>query len=110
MSFDARDRKTMEVCFPSKLTEYTAAGLPIVIWGPEYSAAVRWAMENPDATLCVTDPDPRAIASALERLATDPALARRLAENAVEVGNRQFTFPVATELFERCLRQGRSAR
>ena len=106
MSFAPADRSTTEVCFPSKLVDYTAIGLPIVIWGPEYSSAARWASENPDAALCVTDPDSVRLAAAVRRLADDPATARRLAETAVAVGNRQFAFAAAAGMFRACLREG----
>ena len=36
MSFDAVDRANMEVSFPSKLTDYTAVGLPLLVYGPPY--------------------------------------------------------------------------
>jgi hypothetical protein len=54
MSFCPADRANMTLCFPSKLTDYTAAGLPILIYGPEYSSAVRWARENPGVAEVVT--------------------------------------------------------
>ncbi len=46
MSFDPSDRANMELSFPSKLTDYTAAGLPLLIRGPAWCSAVRWAKEN----------------------------------------------------------------
>ena len=96
----------MEVCFPSKLTDYTAAGLPILIWGPEYSAAARWAAENPGVALCVTDPDPTRLTAAVRQLASDPALRRNLATRAAEVGERDFSFSTALEVFRSGLLKG----
>ena len=46
MSFEACDRSNMEIAFPSKLADCTAVGVPLVIYGPEYCSAVRWAREN----------------------------------------------------------------
>ena len=46
MSFDRQDRANMELSFPSKLADYTAAGLPLLICGPPYCSATRWAKEN----------------------------------------------------------------
>src|SRR5262249_28092158 len=48
-SFAARERLDVATLFPSKLTDYTAAGLPILVWGPRYSSAARWALNNPGA-------------------------------------------------------------
>jgi len=57
----------METSFPSKLAHYAQFHKPIVIWGPEYCSAVRWARVNSSA-LCVTDPSPSALVRALETL------------------------------------------
>jgi len=35
--------------FPSKLPEYLALGMPIVMVGPECATGVRWAIKNPQA-------------------------------------------------------------
>lgn len=32
--------------FPSKLVEYAKYGKPIIIWGPDYCTAIKWATEN----------------------------------------------------------------
>jgi hypothetical protein len=37
----------MEINFPSKLTDCTSTGLPLLICGPPNCSAVRWAKENP---------------------------------------------------------------
>jgi glycosyltransferase involved in cell wall biosynthesis len=108
ISFRPEDRTTMELAFPSKLTDYTSAGLPILIWGPKYSAAARWAAENPGAALCVTDPDPARLAAAVRRLSENVELRRELAAGAVAVGERQFTFAANSDLFQNCLLRGQS--
>jgi glycosyltransferase involved in cell wall biosynthesis len=43
MSFDPRLKRRMETSFPSKLTEFAIYGKPIIIWGPSYCSAVKWA-------------------------------------------------------------------
>src|SRR5205823_2611554 len=43
MAFDTVARDNMIVSFPSKLADCTAVGLPILIYGPPYCSAVRWA-------------------------------------------------------------------
>ena len=49
ISFAQRDKANMSIHFPSKLTDYTACGLPILIFGPTYASAIRWANERLDA-------------------------------------------------------------
>jgi glycosyltransferase involved in cell wall biosynthesis len=78
MFFDAAQRRRTETCFATKLTEYSRAGRPVVIWAPETSAVVQWAKKS-RAALCVTDPDPRALLSALTHLKRDKALQLELA-------------------------------
>lgn len=65
MRFETSMRRRMETSFPSKLVEYAQMGKPIVIWGPEYCSAVRWARVQ-DSALCVTDPSPLALVKAME--------------------------------------------
>jgi len=67
MRFEPHLRRFMETSFPSKLAHYAQFHKPIVIWGPEYCSAVRWARVNSSA-LCVTDPSPSALVRALETL------------------------------------------
>jgi glycosyltransferase involved in cell wall biosynthesis len=67
MRFEPHLRRFMETSFPSKLAHYAQFHKPIVIWGPEYCSAVRWARVK-DSALCVTDPSPLALVRALETL------------------------------------------
>jgi len=76
--FDAAQGRRAETCFPSKLVDYSRAGRPVVIWAPETSAVVQWAKKS-RAALCVTEPDARALLSALAHLKSDRALQLELA-------------------------------
>jgi glycosyltransferase involved in cell wall biosynthesis len=78
MFFDAAHRRRTETCFATKLVDYSRAGRPVVIWAPETSAVVQWAKKS-RAALCVTEPDARALLSALAHLKSDRALQLELA-------------------------------
>jgi len=78
MFFDAAHRRRTETCFATKLVDYSRAGRPVVIWAPETSAVVQWAKKS-RAALCVTEPDARALLSALAHLKMDRALQLDLA-------------------------------
>jgi glycosyltransferase involved in cell wall biosynthesis len=81
MSFAAGLRRRMITSFPSKMIEAMQFGLPVVIWGPEYCSAVKWARRG-ERALCVTDPNPSALHRSLEELADSPSEQERLAESA----------------------------
>jgi hypothetical protein len=78
MFFGAAQRRRTETCFAAKLVEYSRASRPVVIWAPESSAVVQWARKS-NAALCVTDPDGRAVLSALAHLKRDKAFQLQLA-------------------------------
>lgn len=99
MSFAAEDRINMQFSFPSKLTDYTAMALPLLIVGPAYSSAVQWANDNPGVAETVTSEEPTAIMSAIGRLVGDAAHRVRLAENAKATGDRQFAAARAYDVF-----------
>lgn len=68
MSFSPDDREYSALSFPSKLTDYTIVGLPLLIYGPDYCSAVRWALENPGVAEVVTEESDVALESSLRRL------------------------------------------
>jgi hypothetical protein len=89
MSYRVRDRHNMEVSFPSKLTDCTAIGLPLIIDGPDYCSAVRWARENPGVSEIVTDESTDGLRLVLQRL-QDPAVRFSLAREAIRRGKEYF--------------------
>ena len=90
VSFDTRYLAAMELCFPSKLTDYTATGTPILVHGPPTCSAVRWARENPDVAEIVQTMDETDLAASFDRLMGDETLREKLALTALTVGDRQF--------------------
>ena len=104
MSFDAADRSNMEMSFPSKLTDYTAVGLPLLIYGPEYCSAVRWAKEN-DGVAEVAETENR-LGDAVHRLANDAARRVQLGTQALHVGRRYFAHETVQAVFNRALIRG----
>jgi glycosyltransferase involved in cell wall biosynthesis len=103
MSFAPEDRANMSLCFPSKLTDYTSAGLPILIYGPEYSSAVRWALENSGLAEVVSVEDEGQLVGAVERLSQVPDHRVRLAVRALEVGRHLFSHAAALSILNAAL-------
>ncbi len=89
MSFDPALRRRMETSFPSKIPEMAQFGKPLVIWGPEYCSAVRWARQQ-NYALCVTDSNAKALLQELGRLAIAPEEQRRLAVGARQAAQTDF--------------------
>jgi glycosyltransferase involved in cell wall biosynthesis len=103
MSFDERDRAHMESSFPSKLADYTAAGLPIIIRGPKYCSAVRWANENPGVADIVCSDDETALYDAIGRLANDSIRRMKIGQKALDSGRTYFAADIAGQVFQRAL-------
>jgi glycosyltransferase involved in cell wall biosynthesis len=89
-SFRPEERTSVSTLFPSKLADYTAIGMPIIIWGPSYSSAARWGLVNPAAAVTYTAPDPTPVRALLLRIVKEPGCAQALARAAVETGSRYF--------------------
>ncbi len=65
--------------FPSKLTEYMALGMPVLVSGPAYATGVKWGIKHPDAAVTVTDASVESLIAAVTRLREDADLRVRLA-------------------------------
>ena len=101
MSFAVEDRINMEMAFPSKLADYTAAGLPLLIYGPNYCSAVTWARENAGIAMVVdSQPDLR---ETIALLANNPDTRIALGRRALIVGREYFTHDRAQQIFHQSL-------
>ena len=101
MSFDAADRSNMELAFPSKLADCTAVGVPLLIYGPSYCSAVRWAKENEGVAEVVEAPE--GLAEVVHQLTRDPVRRQQLGTKALEVGEKYFAFDTVQAVFNRAL-------
>jgi len=101
MSFDASDRANMEMAFPSKLADYTATGVPLLIYGPGYCSAFAWARENPGvAEVVESEPD---LSAAINRLVTNPDHRIALGKRALSTGREYFSHARVQQRFHRFL-------
>lgn len=94
MPFDTSGGPSLS--FPSKLTDYTATGLPLLIWGPDYCTAVRWARQYAPVAEVVTSQETGDLEAALERLG-QAEHRRRLGLASMEVGTRLFSHAAAVD-------------
>jgi glycosyltransferase involved in cell wall biosynthesis len=75
-----------QVHFPSKLPEYLALGMPLIVVGPKYATGVRWALQNPDAALVTTENCQSAWIKMLVLLKESVSLRNQLSEQALKAG------------------------
>jgi hypothetical protein len=94
----------MRMGFPSKLTDYTAVGLPLLIQGPPECSAVTWAHRHPGIAEVVASDAASDLEPAIARLATDAAHRVALAREAQNVGDREFSAATADAIFQSALR------
>lgn len=105
MVFDSDGSEhNMRLSFPSKLTDYTATGLPMLICGPEYCSAVRWARHHGSVAELVTSPAIEAIDAALCRL-EDAEHRIRLGQRARDLGSHFFSYRRSVEILRDSLRK-----
>ena len=79
-----------ETHFPSKLPEYLALGMPVIITGPAYATGVQWGLGHPDACIVVANEAPETWRPVLARLSTQAHYRCELAENARAAANGEF--------------------
>ena len=91
MNFDPGAKANMKLCFPSKLTDYTITGLPLLIWGPSYCSAIQWANSNPGVAETVEDPSEESLEKAVVKLLNDPEYRHQLAIAALNRGQEYFS-------------------
>lgn len=100
---------TARVSFPSKLTEYTAAGLPILVSGPPQSTVIRWAHDYSGVAEVAQDAGQSAMDASIRRL-LDPAYRRVLALRAAQVGHDLFDHKIVFGRFTHLLTNPEDAR
>ncbi|HYV82466.1 MAG TPA: glycosyltransferase [Pyrinomonadaceae bacterium] len=101
MSFAPTDRANMEMAFPSKFADYTATGVPLVIYGPSYCSAVVWARENPGvAEIIEAETD---LPSAIAKLANNHDHRLSLGKRALNIGREYFSHERVKQIFYQSL-------
>jgi hypothetical protein len=92
------DSLNMRLSFPSKFADYTATGLPILVWGPANCSAVRWGEAAPSVALVVKDEDEGALRPPIDALAS-PSVREQLGRGAFEAGATHFSHKAVFDIF-----------
>jgi glycosyltransferase involved in cell wall biosynthesis len=98
-SFDAALADVVNTQFPSKAADYSAVGVPLLVWAPKNSSIALFVDAHAGSADLVTDVDPGALAPVIARLASSPEHRFRLAKEILEVGRREFSPGAAWKTF-----------
>jgi hypothetical protein len=101
-SYDAHYEPLYRTHFPSKLTEYMALGMPVLITGPKYATGVRWGQSHPTAAVTIADESIDDLLRASAQLRDDAAARSQLARES-SGGDRDFDPVLIRERFLRVL-------
>lgn len=93
----------MDFSFPSKLVDYTLAGLPIVVQAPAASPIGKWCIANPGAVEFVDSPDAGAMVRAVQRILASAEHRQSLSIAALAAGARDFAHEPNWQAFQAAL-------
>jgi glycosyltransferase involved in cell wall biosynthesis len=105
-SFEPGLMEVIRTQFPSKMVDYTAAAVPILVVAPEQSGIADYLQERPTSAQLVCDPSPDAVRVAVNTLAADPAKMISLARGAAAAGEEDFGCRQAYARFCHAMGQG----
>jgi glycosyltransferase involved in cell wall biosynthesis len=103
MSFRLEDKENIKRCFPSRLADYTATGVPVLIYAPPYSSAIRWGLEQKGVVALVDTRDKETLRSTLVQIASDATLRQQMGANALKVGSEFFSAERSRSVFYKAL-------
>ena len=102
VDFSREGKEWAELAFPSKLTAYTAAGIPTLIRGPTWCSAIRWAKENGGIGVEVLKTDEQSLKHGVNLL-DQAGLREQKGIQAARLCRQQFSQKAATKFFLRNL-------
>ena len=87
---------------PTKASEYMASGTPIIIYAPQETALVDYAMRNNWATI-VTDKEENILVEALKKMISNKGYRQNLAETAKNIATQRHDIRAVTKDFQKIL-------
>jgi glycosyltransferase involved in cell wall biosynthesis len=102
-NFDEHSAEYMRLSMPTKIPAYMASGTPILVYGPDSIAPVRYAIHE-QWGYAVTSPGVRNVEDALKRLMADSPLRERYARRAMATAADRHDAPRVRAAFQAALR------
>ena len=88
-SFEEQQRAVVSTSLPSKVADYLASGVPVLVHAPPYATITSLATNEGWAEV-VDEPSIARLAAALQHLATNKSLRKRYAENALRIARARY--------------------
>ncbi len=98
-SFDAENAEHMTTLFPSKIVSYLESGVPIVVWGPAYSAIVRFANDNPGCFVVIDSNDAKLVVEKVREISRRPDLYRQFSQRLRAQIAPEFSYDAVSRVF-----------
>jgi glycosyltransferase involved in cell wall biosynthesis len=93
------DRTLVATAFPTKWSDYSMLGLPVIVWAPPGSSSERFVREHPGCAELVVSNDSADLERAIVQIESGPEHRRRLAEMLLRVGREAFSPDAAWHKF-----------
>jgi len=106
-SFAPENREVVTTLFPSKMVDYTAAAVPVLVVAPDYACITDYIRHRPGAGHLVTSQRGADVLAVVEELVRDAAKRQALAEGAVAAGLEDFSYDKAWKQFSSAMRRKR---
>jgi glycosyltransferase involved in cell wall biosynthesis len=97
-SFEKTAKAVVSTSLPTKVADYLASGVPVLVHAPCYSTVAKLASKEGWGEV-ISTPDPQTLCSVLYRMAVDESLRRRLVGNALRCVNASHNLSVRKSEF-----------
>jgi hypothetical protein len=85
------DRALVATAFPTKWSDYSMLGLPVLVWAPRGSSSERFVNEHPGCAELVVSSAPEDLERAIVAIERSPEHRQSLAETLMKVGRSAFS-------------------
>jgi hypothetical protein len=107
-SFEPKDMRIYKTHFPTKLSEYSWTGMPLLIVGPSDATGVRWGQQHQESCITIDQKDHPMLSNELENLAADSIKRTALARSISKIAKQEFSPDRARSQFVQYLREAAS--
>lgn len=100
--FSRKSIKYIQYSMPTKAPEYMASGTPIIIFAPEVTAIVKYAVKH-DFAKVITEDSISEISGAIKQLIENKELRQQIAQNAIKIAEKNHNSINVTNQFKKTI-------